>query len=75
VDANARPRKPQRWDELIDVTCQTPKLRLTMRNAQFSHPLTDKRIAEIVAGQIEPIAFDYERAETYLEAAHAAAAE
>lgn len=45
------------------------------RNAQFSHPLTDKRIAEIVAGKIEPIAFDYARAETYLQAAHAAAAE
>jgi len=63
------------WDELIDVTCQILKLRLTMRNAQFSHPLTDKRIAEIVAGQIEPIAFDYDRAETYLQSAHAAAAE
>jgi len=57
------------------VTCQILKLRLTMRNAQFSHPLTDKRIAEIVAGQIEPVAFDYDRAETYLESAHAAAAE
>jgi hypothetical protein len=63
------------WDELIDVTCQILKLRLTMRNAQFSHPLTEKRIAEIVAGEIDPIAFDYERAETYLQAAHAAAAE
>jgi hypothetical protein len=46
-----------------------------MRNAQFSHPLTDQRIAEIVAGEIDPIAFDYERAETYLQAAHDAAAE
>ena len=63
------------WDELIDVTCQILKLRLTMRNAQFSHPLTDKLIAEIVAGQIETVAFDYDRAETYLESAHAAAAE
>ncbi len=63
------------WDELIDVTCQILKLRLTMRNAQFSHPLTDRRIAEIAAGEIEPIAFDHARAETYLEAAHAAAAQ
>jgi hypothetical protein len=63
------------WDELIDVTCAILKLRLYMRNAQFSHPLSDKRIAEIIAGQIEPIQFDYARAETYLEAGHEAAAE
>jgi hypothetical protein len=63
------------WDELIDVTCHILKLRLYMRNAQFSHPLSDRRIAEIIAGQIEPIQFDYARAETYLEAGHAAAAE
>ena len=63
------------WDELIDVTCAILKLRLYMRNAQFSHPLSDQRIEEIVAGKIEPIAFDYARAETYLQSAHAAAAE
>ncbi|MGH7033466.1 MAG: hypothetical protein ACREFL_07035 [Stellaceae bacterium] len=63
------------WDELIEMTCQILRLRLYMRNAQFSHPLTDRRIAEIIAGQIEPIGFDYARAETYLEAGHAAAAE
>lgn len=63
------------WDELIDVTCEILKLRLHMRNAQFSHPLSDKRIQEIVAGKIEPIAFDYARAETYLQSAHEAAAQ
>jgi hypothetical protein len=42
---------------------------------QFSQPLSDKRIADIVAGKIEPIAFDYDRAETYLQAAHAEAAQ
>ena len=63
------------WDELIEMTCQILRLRLFMRNAQFSHPLSDRRIAEIIAGQIEPIEFDYARAEIYLEAGHAAAAE
>jgi hypothetical protein len=28
------------------------------------------RIKDIIAGKIEPIAFDYARAETYLDAAH-----
>jgi hypothetical protein len=63
------------WDELIAVTCEILKLRLYMRNAQFSHPLSDARMAEIIAGKIEPIAFDYARAETYLQSAHADAAE
>lgn len=58
------------WRELTDVTCEILKRRLYMRNAQFSHPLTETRIKEIVAGKIEPIAFDYARAETYLADAH-----
>jgi hypothetical protein len=35
-----------------------------MRNAQFSHPLSQQRIKEIILGKIDPIAFDYTRAET-----------
>lgn len=58
------------WRELTEVTCEILKRRLYMRNAQFSHPLTETRIKEIVAGKIEPIAFDYARAETYLAGAH-----
>jgi hypothetical protein len=58
------------WAELIDVTCQILRLRLHMRNAQFSHPLSDQRMNEIFAGKIEPIAFDYARAETFMSPAH-----
>jgi hypothetical protein len=58
------------WAELTDVTCQILRLRLHMRNAQFSHPLSQQRIAEIFAGKIEPIAFDYARAESFMTAAH-----
>jgi hypothetical protein len=65
---------PRDWRELIDVTCQILRLRLYMRNAQFSHPLTERRIQEIIDGKIEPIAFDYARAETYMQAAHGEAA-
>ena len=39
------------WAELIDVTCQILRLRLYMRNAQFSHPLSDQRINEIIRRQ------------------------
>ncbi len=63
------------WAELRDVTCQILRLRLYMRNAQFSHPVSARRIDEIIAGKIEPIAFDYAKAETYLRDGHAAAAE
>jgi hypothetical protein len=62
------------WDELTEVTCQILRLRLFMRNAQFSHPVSDARMKEILAGKIEPIAFDYARAETYISTPHAEAA-
>lgn len=61
------------WAELTEVTCEILRLRLYMRNAQFSHPVSEGRIKEIVAGKIEPIAFDYRRAEAFLEAARSEA--
>jgi hypothetical protein len=63
------------WVELTEVTCEILRLRLFMRNAQFSHPVPDARMAEILAGKITPIEFDYAKAETYLTAGHAAAAQ
>jgi hypothetical protein len=62
---------PADWAELTEVTCAILRLRLHMRNAQFSHPVSDERMKEILAGKIEPIAFDYARAETFLEPAEA----
>ena len=62
------------WKELTELTVEQLKLRLAMRNAQFSHPVSDARVTEILAGKIEPIKFDYARAESFL-AEHAAAAE
>jgi hypothetical protein len=61
------------WAELTDATCEILKLRLFMRNAQFSHPVSDARMKEILAGKIEPMAFDYARAETYISTPHAEA--
>lgn len=66
---------PADWNELIEITCEILRLRLHMRNAQFSHPVPDARIKEIFAGKIKPIEFDYARAETYMHAHEAHAAE
>jgi len=54
------------WEELTRLTMEQLTLRLYMRNAQFSHPLSDDRIQEILDGKIEPIQFDFGKAETYL---------
>lgn len=54
------------WKELTGLTMEQLRLRLTMRNAQFSHPLSDTRIQEILDGKIDPIRFDFDKAETYL---------
>jgi len=45
--------------------------RIHMRNAEFSHPLTEERINAIFAGDIDPEPFDYIAAEAHLMA-HAA---
>jgi hypothetical protein len=64
------------WDELTELTLEQLRLRIYMRNAEFSHPLSERRVKEILAGKIEPIRFDYAKAETYLdEARHGLAAE
>ena len=45
--------------------------RITMRNAEFSYPITAERVQAIYAGNIEPETFDYVKAEARL-GAHAA---
>ena len=45
--------------------------RILMRNAEFSHPLTDDRVQEIFDGKIDPEPFDFAAAEAHLMA-HAA---
>jgi hypothetical protein len=65
---------PADWNILREITVKTMQHRVLMRNEQFSHPLSDKRIGEIMDGKIEPIKFDYAKAEEYIQA-HAAAAE
>jgi hypothetical protein len=63
------------WEELTRLTVEQLRLRLFMRNTQFSHPLSDERIGEILAGKIEPVKFDFDKAESYMHSDHADAAE
>jgi hypothetical protein len=50
------------WRLLETLVIDQLKHRIYMRNAQFSHPLPEQRVQEILRGQIEPLAFDYEKA-------------
>jgi hypothetical protein len=50
------------WKLLGELVTAQMQLRIHMRNAQFSLPLSEARIAAIFRGEIEPIAFDYKRA-------------
>jgi hypothetical protein len=54
------------WDLLKKLTVEQLEMRIHMRNAQFGHPLSDKRVEEILSGKIEPIDFDYKKAESYV---------
>ena len=54
------------WALLGDLTTAQMRQRIHMRNAQFGNPLPEARIAEILAGGIAPVSFDYEKAESLL---------
>ena len=42
------------------------RLRIPMRNAEFSFPLSEERVQAIYAGDIEPETFDYGHAEAVM---------
>lgn len=50
------------WQALIDMSVEQLRGRIVMRNAQFSKPIGDARLKEMLAGRCKPIAFDYARA-------------
>jgi hypothetical protein len=50
------------WKLLQTLLVEQLKQRIRMRNAQFSYPLSEERIQAIYRGNIEPLAFDYQRA-------------
>lgn len=50
------------WQTLAEMSIDELRHRILMRNAQFSHPIDEPRIKELLDGRATPIAFDYERA-------------
>lgn len=48
------------WQALETYTVEQMKKRITMRNAQFSLPVPEKRMHELLAGKASPIVFDFE---------------
>jgi hypothetical protein len=50
------------WQLMERLVTEQLKARIRMRNAQFSLPLGNERIAAIERGEIRPIEFDYARA-------------
>ena len=56
------------WARMEGLVADLLKARVAMRNGQFSNPLPPARVAAIHAGEIEPIAFDYDRAEALMAA-------
>lgn len=55
--------RPADWQLLCELTREQMQSRIHMRNAQFSHPLSEARVQEIFAGRIQPVPFDYARAQ------------
>jgi hypothetical protein len=51
------------WRLMETLVKEQLKQRIRMRNAQFSYPLSEKRVQDIYHGEIKPLAFDYERAQ------------
>lgn len=51
------------WEKLEELVVAQLRMRITMRNGQFGRPLSDERIAAIHNGDIDPIEFDYEKAQ------------
>ncbi len=50
------------WARLRDLSVEQSRARIRMRNAQFSHPVSAARMAELEAGRAEPVVFDWHRA-------------
>ena len=51
------------WQLLERLALAQLRQRIRMRNAQFSFPLTEERVQAIYRGDIQPLHFDFARAE------------
>ena len=53
------------WSRMTDLSVELAIMRIHMRNGQFSYPVSTDRISAIVAGDIEPVIFDFDKAEAH----------
>jgi len=51
--------KPKEWSEIGAMTKKILAQRIHMRNEQFGFPVPKERVRAILAGDIEPMRFDY----------------
>lgn len=68
VGLDAEGLADDQWVLMEELTVAQLRQRILMRNSQFSFPLADARIEAIYAGDIEPAAFDFEKASAELAA-------
>ncbi len=62
------------WETLTQLTVEQLRLRIHMRNAQFSFPLSKERVQDLCDGQCAPIPFPFEQAAAICKADHRARA-
>ncbi len=55
--------KESDWKLLERLAVEQLRQRIRMRNEQFGFPLSEERVQAIYKGEIEPLAFDYRRAQ------------
>lgn len=68
VGLDAEGLADDQWELMREMTTEQLRHRIHMRNSQFSFPVGRDRIEAIFGGDIEPIAFDYEKAGASLAA-------
>lgn len=58
------------WDILLSFTVEQMKRRILMRNAQFSFPVDDARIDQLLQGRGDPVKFDFDGVRALLQQGH-----
>jgi len=62
IDADDGVLSPTDWETLARYTVEQMKSRILMRNAQFSRPVSEDRLAALLAGEAMPEKFDFDYA-------------
>lgn len=68
VGLDADPMPDEDWGTLERLVVELLRLRVHMRNGQFSYPVSQERIDAIFAGDIEPVEFDLDGAQQHIAA-------